>query len=489
MKNAPNIVFLVNDHQAYYRHGWDGGPQIQRPNFDRLAAGGVAFARSYTACPLCGPARRTLLTGLFPHNHGELKNDYNHPFDKPTYTEILAANGYRNCYYGKWHAGPGTALDHACEGFCYPTYNNPYTKPEYKAYLERTGLPEPEILVERVFRGERPQSGKGLAEGARYRQQGRWCEEQATGIMLTPKETHEAFFLASLACDKLRELAGKQRPFSLRVDFWGPHPPYFPTQEFADLYDPATIPEYGNFADNLATKPEIYRIDAALKISENRRLITPNPLPWTEWQHVLARCYAHVSMVDAAGGLILDALDELGLSENTLVVWTSDHGDAVGSHGGHFDKDCYMPEEVLRVPLALRWPRRLPAGCQMAALVSNVDLAPTLLDAAGIGFPDSVDGRSLLSLCAGEGRDWRDDLLCEIHGHIYGDHIGRLVVTDRYKYIVNQGDMDELYDLHGDPYEMVNLIDDAAHASILADMRRRLAAWQRKTGDPAQQGT
>jgi arylsulfatase A-like enzyme len=482
MDSRPNVLFLLNDHQAYYRHGWDSGPKIQRPHFERLASEGIVFERAYTACPLCGPARRTMLTGLLPHSHGEIKNDMNAPYTHELYLDTLAAIGYRNYYYGKWHAGPGTAYDHHCEGFSYPSYNNPYTKPEYKAYLERNGLPEPEILIERSFDPWK----EGLREGERYRQQAAWCNEHASGIMVTPKETHEAFFLASLACDRLRTLAESKddQPFALRVDFWGPHQPYFPTQEFADLYNPEDIPEYGNFGDDLRNKPEIYRSEANLPLNKDGRIIVPNPLPWSEWQKVLARCYAQITLVDAAGGMILDTLDELGFANNALVVWTTDHGDALACHGGHFDKRSYMPEEMVRIPLAIRYAGYIAPGQRSDRLVSNIDLAATLLDAAGTGFQDDVHGRSLLPLCTGQGTRWRDDLVCETHGH-GEDHIGRLVVTEQYKYVANQGQMNELYDLENDPYELVNLVNHPAYRDMLLDMKSRLSEWQHKTRDDA----
>lgn len=480
MNKRPNIIYMLNDHQAYYRHGWDGGPRVQRPNFERLGSEGITFDRAYTACPLCGPARRTMLTGLFPHNHLELKNDTGHPFDREVYLDLLAAGGYANYYYGKWHAGPGTALDHRCEGFNYPSYNNPYTKPEYKAYLKRNHLPEPEILIERSF-----WEGRGIAEGETYHQDKRWCNEHAVGTMTTPNETHEAFFLAHLAVEKLKELAssGSDAPFSLRVDFWGPHQPYFPTREFADMYDPSEIPEYGSFRDNLHNKPEVYRTEANYPIGKNGKLVQPSALLWSEWQKVLARAYAQITLTDAAGGLILDALDELGFNENTLVIWSTDHGDAVACHGGHFDKRSYMPEEMVRIPWAMRLPGRIPAGQVSQNLVSNIDLAPTILDAAGLSFSRPVDGRSLLPMASGEDRSWREDLMSETHGH-GEDHIGRLVVNDRYKYVANAKQIDELYDLENDPFELENLISEAKFAGVVEEMRRRLDAWQRRTGDP-----
>ncbi|HBQ65031.1 MAG TPA: hypothetical protein DD727_08985 [Clostridiales bacterium] len=484
MAKQPNLVFLLNDHQLHYRHGWEEGPRIQRMYFDRLAAEGVRFDRAYSVCPLCGPARRSMLTGLYPHHHGEIHNDINHPFDRDTYLDLLATAGYRNFYFGKWHAGPGNAHDHHCEGFSYPSYNNPYTKPEYREYLERHHLPEPEILVEKNFLWKKD------TEGCIIRQDMGWCNEHASGLMLTPRETHESFFLASLACDQLRELSrqrsdsNENRPFSLRVDFWGPHQPYFPTMEYARLYDPKEIPVYGNFNDTLKDKPDTYHEEGNAGISMNGRLIQPNPIPWKEWQKVLARCYAQITQVDAAGGMILNCLAELGLDDNTLVVWSADHGDALACHGGHFDKRAYMPEEMLRIPMAIRFPGKIPPGQCSDQLVSNMDIPVTLLDASGLNFPGGCDGRSLLEVASGTGSGpvGQDDLMCESYGH--GQKVfARILLTERYKYIHTRNYMDELYDLQKDPYELNNLAVRQDCREILMDMQRRLKKKQAEVGD------
>jgi len=477
--DKPNIIFLLNDHQAYYRRGWDGGPRPQRPHFDRLASEGVNFTHAYTACPLCMPARRTMLTGVFPHNHRLLQNNETvEPSSHDVYLDLLAREGYRNSYFGKWHSGPGCAYDHHCEGYSYTSYGNPYTTPEYKAFCEARGLPTAQHLIERDFAHSQR---KVMAEGELYRCEDDWCNEHASGVTVTPKETHESFFLANLACEKLRELAGSEQPFHLRVDFWGPHQPYFPTQEFVDLYNPEDIPVYGNFHDELTNKPEIYRREGNEPLHKDGTIIVPNPLPWSEWQKVLARCYAHITMVDAAGGMILDTLDELGLADNTCVVWTTDHGDALACHGGHFDKSSYMPEEMMRVPMAVRWPGRIGSGQVSDKLVSLIDVAPTLLDVAESEFGNPVDGTSLVPLCTGDA-EWRDDLMGVTHGH--GERIeGRMLATERYKYIATRGQMQELYDLDADPYELNNLIDDPAYGDVLNDLRQRLRAWQTRTGD------
>ena len=212
MSQRPNIVLLVNDHQAHYRHGWDGGPRPQRPNFDRLAAAGIAFERSYCAVPLCGPSRRTLLTGLYPHNHGNYYNYSNSPYDHEVYLSRLAQAGYRCFYFGKWHAGAGTALDFDCAGFSLEDYGNPYITSEYGDYLRKRNLPPAEHQVEYVFdsfvmKREFP----NLSVGAPYSSERYWCGEHASGITTTPKETHEAFFLADMACEQLEALAAGRR--------------------------------------------------------------------------------------------------------------------------------------------------------------------------------------------------------------------------------------------------------------------------------------
>jgi arylsulfatase A-like enzyme len=478
MANRPNIVFILNDHQAFYGHGqMAGGPKIKRPYYERLASEGIKFTRAYTACPLCGPARRTMLNGLFPHSHGEIKNDSNHPFEYETYLESLAKIGYKNYYYGKWHAGPGTAHDHYCEGFNYNGYNNPYTKPEYKNYLKKRNLPSFQVKIKHSFQSN-------LEENKLYTPEMTWYTENAIGTMTTPKETHETFFLANLAREKLIEIAqsGNTQPFHLRVDFWGPHQPFFPAQEFLDLYDPENIPEYPNFADDLKDKPEIYKYEHHFRISKNGKIIIPNPLPWSTWQEILAYNYAQQTMVDEAGGMILEALDELGLVENTIIVWLSDHGDSVGCHGGHFDKNAYMPEEMMRILLAIKYPSEISAGQVCSELVSNIDIVPTILEVAGTKVKHSFHGTSLIPLSTKNINQWREDLMCQTYGH-FTSHLGRLVVTDRYKYIWNDGDMDELYDLREDPFELTNLIQNHDCNDIIEDMKKRLTAWRQETGD------
>lgn len=487
MAKRPNILLLVHDHQAYYRHGWDKGIRPRTPHFDQLASQGARFERSYCSSPMCGPSRRTLLTGLYPHNHRNYYNYSNPPYNHEVYLDNLASAGYANYYYGKWHAGHGTAQDFHTEGLSFTDYGNPYTSDAYQEYLARNNLPRAEHHIERIFDNEvfRVQF-PNLKEDFSYSCDGYWCGEHAVGITTTPRETHESFFLASLACDRLDQLAASsEEPFHLRVDFWGPHQPHFPTREYAAMYDPEDIPEYGNFREDFSTKPEYYRHDPNKPISnEDDLLIQPNPLNWGEWQHIIARAFAHITMIDDAAGMILNKLEELGLAENTMVMWTGDHGDALASHGGHFDKGSYMTEEVIRVPLAIRWPGRIEPGQVLDEFVSGVDIAPTILDAAGTGFINPVDGTSFLPLFQEPAPKWREDLLVETYGHGFGTReIGRLVLWKDYKYVHFQNYGPELYDLQADPYELHNIINHPDLQDTVRELSARLQRLLDETGD------
>lgn len=481
MNKRPNLLFIMADHQLNYRHGWDFGPKIRRPNFERLGREGVDFTRAYSSNPLCGPTRRCVLTGLYSHKHGEILNDVNVPYTRRSYLKILADAGYDSYYFGKWHAGPGTAFDHGCKGFCYPSYGNPYLTKEYAAYRQRLGLPQPKILIEGTMDPWR----RDLIPGQVYEQTKEWTNEQAMGILLTPKETHEAFFLADCVCRQLEALKERdsEQPFSVRLDFWGPHDPYFVTKEFADLYDPSEIPRYPSFDNRLEDKPDCYRKEHNLGISdENQRLIIPNPIPWETWQLWLARCYAHISMVDAAAGLVLDKLKELGLDKNTLVIWTADHGDALACQGGKFDKASYMAEEVLRIPLAMKWPGVIRPGQTSDALVSNLDVPVTLLAAAGEQFDYTPDGLDMLALIRSGFKDRRPFFVSETYGHLH-KNVAKTLLESRYKYTENKEDISELYDLATDPYELKNLALLPAYEPVKARMAAQLRRWIAETGD------
>lgn len=475
----PNIVMLVTDHQVWRHHS----PIM--PNFDRFREEGVSFDNAACTTPLCGPVRRTLLTGLYPHNHRNLYNQTPAEFIEDTYLDALWRNGYRNYEFGKWHAGTGTALDHHAEGFSIPDYGNPYTTDTYRKYLERNGLESARHDIFRVF----PNDGTSkqfprLKDGEKdYECNGTWCGEQAVGLTVTPKETHESFFLSSLACEQLEELSkdDSDAPFSLRVDFWGPHHPFFPTKEYLDMYKDVDFPEYPNYRDNLDNKPKTYRHMNRPIADENGNMIIPSIFSWNEWSEMLKYVYAQSTMIDDAAGMIIKTLDSLKFNRETIVIWTSDHGDAFASHGGMFDKGSFMTEEITRIPMVMRIPG---FKGHRDAMVGSIDIAPTILDYAGTTMGNRIDGTSLRPIIEGSRADVRNGIMLETYGQGYRDKTyARALVRKRWKYITTRNDIDELYDLENDPYELNNLAKNHEYADIISEMESELQTIATNTGD------
>ena len=195
--------------------------------------------------------------------------------------------------------------------------------------------------------------------------------------------------------------------------------------------------------------------------------------------------YEQYSYIDTAVGRLLDELEKKGLAENTIVIYTADHGDALASHGGLVDKAGDMMEEVMHIPLVIRWPG-MEAGRSCGELVSNLDLTPTVLQAAGITIPDYMDGKSLAGLLRGENAGFREDLLAEHFGHFGIRAAQRVLYYENWKYIATEGDVHELYDLEEDPFERQNLIRLPQYAGIRDEMRCRLVARMDALGDDSE---
>lgn len=487
----PNIVYIVQDHQSYYGHGVTGGVGPKRPNFEKFASEGCFFSDARCVSPLCGPARRCMLTGVYPHTSGQVFNENDPPFNTDVTLDRLYEAGYKNYYYGKWHAGPGDAQDHHAEGFSMHSYGNPYLTDVYRDFCKRKGIPEAVHHIEHSFmtksyieQGYFP----GFKDGADYQCRTGWCGEHASGITVTPKESHESFFLANLACERLEKIAEEKddSPFCLQVHFWGPHQPFFPTKEFADLYNPEDITLPPSFIDDLSNQPDVFKDELSLPLGdENGHIRIPSVLSLKTWREILARCYGHISMIDAAGGMIVDKIKELGLMDNTLIIWATDHGDALASHGGHFDKDSHMSEEVMRVPLAIQYPGHIPSGHVDSSFVFTPDTAVTMMAAAGIEMRNHVDGISLIDLVNGRIPP-RDSLMCESYGHGYGKTvISRAVYSeDGWKYVVTAHDLEQLYNLNDDPYEMNNLSNIKGYEEKIIEMRNLLKKNQKASLDP-----
>ena len=454
---SPNLLVMLTDQQRIDTVGAYGSPICQTPVLDRFAQTAAVFDQAYTVCALCSPARASIYTGLYPHHHGMERNEIEFRDDARLVSQDLIDAGYVCSIVGKWRCGVDTLpRDVGVEGMSVPGYGNARKTPEYRAYLDRTGL-EPAAVE---------------AEGAG------WANNTVLmGRMSGPVEASVPYFLAEGAIAALRRYRDAGQPFLLFLNFWGPHAPYLPSEPYASMYDPAAIPPWPNFADTYEGKPVAHRRYRDSFYGEGNPVRT-----WDEWSKWVARYYGFMTQIDAQMGRVLDALDELGLADSTAVIASTDHGEHAGAHGGVHDKEMLMYQETYHIPFMLRLPGQT-AGTRVAQPVTNLDITPTLLDLAGVEPQRPLDGRSLAPLARGEAQPERGDtVLCVFNGH----HIlyqSRLVTDGAMKYIFNPTDYDELYDLHADPWELHNLIGDPAYAEALKALRVRMEAHLREAGD------
>lgn len=475
----PNILFIITDHQAFYGHDREGEFEYKWPVFENFCSQGVRFSRAYSVCPLCTPARASMLAGVYPSSHGLMWNtDYAdmHDFreEQRLYSHYLSEAGYRNAYVGKWHCGKNKlAVDYGMEGWSLADYGKVYMSEAYKSYAAERDLGDARVRIE--YNLNHPEwNGRTLM----LHHPSPWRFMNGSGVLIGPPEAHEENFVAHLAIEKLKELVKTGEPWSLVASFWGPHQPYFPTEPYASMVDAKSIPEYPTFNDDLQGRPLRYILHR--DFSHRSRYEWPK---WSTWQRILARAYGQGYQTDAAIGQILETLEKSGQAENTLVIWCADHGDALASHGGLWDKASTYIEEVARVPMAVRWPVGFKGGKRKDEIVSNMDVTATILEAAGIKAPRFMHSRSFLPLCRdGGGADWPEYTVAEHHGH--GEHITqRIIIGKRYKYVAALFDGDELYDLQKDPFERNNLIDSAEHRGVKEQLRKRIIEHIEKNDD------
>jgi arylsulfatase A-like enzyme len=432
----PNVLVIMVDQQCYDCIGYAGMRPVATPNIDRLASEGAWFEHAFTPTPLCCPARLSFLTGRRPESHGSLWN-YDQelpaqalPADQPTWLRALQQLGYRSGYLGKWHVHP----DNDPTAYGYVDYVDD------ASYAEILADRHPEAHYEQELLGERDP---------------------------VPERDARPAWLAGRAAELLREYASGGRPWHLRVDFWEPQLPSRPAGRFADMYEADTIAPWDSFAEDFSDKPYIQRQQLL-----NWRL---EDWTWDDWAPVVARYRRIVSQVYAAIGSLLEALEEAGAADDTLVVYTTDHGDMCGAHR-MMDKHYVMYDDVVRVPLAVRWPERIAAGQHRDELACHLlDLAPTILEAAGVAWSQPLHGRSLLPLLTGEHvQEWPDHVVSTYNGQQFGLYTQRMIRDLRWKYVWNTVDVDELYDLEADPHELHNRVHDDSCAATLAELRRRL---------------
>lgn len=468
MKQTPNILLLLTDQQATHTLSCYGAPVAKSPHIDQLARDGIRFDRSYTPCALCTPARASLLTGLYPHNHGALFNTGAYMrFNETqtgeglhTYVEQLKSAGYQTAYSGKWHAGiAATAQDIGFKGFSLPDYGNIRSCPEFRAYLKKIGQETPKKTIEFVAEGGPPEKSGGNFSG--------WI----SGTI----ESAPCHYVANRALSELREQAKSSDPWFMAVNFWEPHAPYLPTEDFKDSFDPSQIKEWVSFNDSLHNRPRLNQILLDTVFPGAR------DASWKVWATAISRYYAQAAMVDYEVGRLISFLAQNDMYEDTLIIFASDHGESIGVHGGAFDKGGLAYEEVYKIPLIIKLPDQVHAGETRSSLVSLFDLAPTICDRVNQPLTD-IDAASLWPVIYDGDVSGRQYLLAEDHGHRvpFGQ---RILWGSRYKYVWNLSDTDELYDLQDDPAELHNRIQDQSLSAVLSEFREEMYQQVISNGD------
>lgn len=431
----PNLLIIVADQCRYDCIGYAGIYPVRTPHLDRLASEGVWFSEAYTPIPLCSPARQAFLNGSRPESFGGLWN-YGLglaipalPPERFSWPRELAGR-YASCYIGKWGVHPQHGP--AAYGF-----DRSIGEQDYAAYRRQQGYPLPQA---NGYFGE------------------------TDSAPLTHARTH---WLARQASEQVSALSKSGRPWHVQLHFPEPHPPCRPSPPFAEMYDAQSVPMWHNFRDTFRNKPYI----------QKQQLYNwgVHDWDWEDWAPVAARYYGIISQMDDAVGLLLQTLEETGQADNTIVVFTADHGDLCGAHR-MMDKHYVMYDDIVKVPFIVRWPNRAAAGRRCDAFVCPMlDLPPTFLEEARIGLPDHLHGRSLLALLSGETPAvWREEAVATYNGQQFGLYTQRMIRTRDWKYVWNTTDIDELYDLRQDPGELDNRIDDHSCKELVGELRRRL---------------
>ena len=471
----PNILWICSDQQRYDTLGCTGNPWVRTPNLDRLASCGVLFDRCYTQSPVCTPSRAGFLTGRYPRTTRCRQNGQSIPADEVLVPKVLSDAGYVCGLSGKLHLSPchpracramerriddGYAVFHWSHHPAREERAASWPGNEYGAWLKEQNA----AFERKPFRG------------SRYVRQG------------PPEALHQTTWCVQKAITFIERAAAYGEPWLFSVNMFDPHhafdPPAALLERYAHVLDDIPLPAFRE--GELAGKSRFQRMDHRGAYNNPRGMAYDD---MTESDHRLVRAayWAMVDLIDRQVGRLLTTLETSGQLENTVVIFTSDHGEMLGDHGIYL-KGPHFYEPAVRVPLIVAGPGVQEPGRRTGALVELDDLAPTVLDLAGVDRPAGMQARSLLDVLEG-GDAHRADVYCEYYNampwHRDPEAHATMVRTDRHKLVVYHGIGEgELYDLTADPGETRNLWNEPAAAGAKTDMLVRLCDRMAWTVDP-----
>ncbi len=462
-----NVLLLLSDQHRPGALGVNGDAVARTPNLDAFAKTGTRFDHAYSASPVCVPSRASLLTGLWAHNHGAFNNASPWPYVHQTMAHHFARAGYITALIGKMHFN-----DAQTHGFDY--------RLDFNDWMQYLG-PKTKLFADEI--GNRPNSGSGLPQiGELWKESGDpWAGNVDDGDRLgyaavggpskLEERDHFESFVTRESIRFLKQYATR-RPFFLISSYLKPHDPFTPAQRFYNMFRAAdmSIPKTWHKV-NLATVP------AEIRESIQNDWITPELAndPETIKRHI-AVYYACLAQMDDNVGQMLRALREMGLEDDTIVVYTSDHGEMLGDHGLWQKMVFYEPS--VGVPLMVRVPGMTKPGERSQTLVSLVSLLPTLLELCGIPAPSGIDGESLVGDLREPGRV-RDTTVYSEYA-LGSKRAKAMIRTGDYKYVAYSHDSpDEMFNLRDDPEEMDNLAIQPRFAGRAEELKAKLFAWHK----------
>ena len=444
----PNILFIMVDEMKWNVMSCAGHPIVKTPHLDQLAREGTRFATAYTVAPICTPSRYSFFTGRYAHVHGSTDNSTPPREPQVLLPAILKHAGYQTAISGKLHFIPNN-LDYSFDYFWSFASEGPGKLPSWPEDIEK-------------------KHGRGARAGWRFSRSPTTRSAATSASSTYPKDDSQTFWITDRAVDFLGQ-RDKARPFFLFVSYLDPHSPSHLCEPYWSMFDAEKMPLPPTFKHD-ASKPSA--------TAANRHEVNDPKIV----KAMTAAYYAKVTMVDDNVGRLLAQLRELGLAENTLIVFTADHGNMLGDLNRWFKGAMY--EGSTRIPLLMKAPPASPFAAQfnrgevVSNIVENIDVMPTLCEMAGVPLPaQGIQGRSMTALVAGKATDWKN--------RAFAERISTMVRTPQYKLIRNarkaqrDGGEYELYDLTKDPLETNNLASDPGHAAVLKELAAQLEAWQK----------
>ncbi len=463
-KRKPNLLFLWTDEQRADTIDIYGNKKIQSPNMSALARQSVVFQNAYVSQPVCTPSRSTVMTGLWPHQSGCIQNNIPVGETTPALPELLGDSDYRTGYFGKWHLGDELFAQHGFEEW--RSIEDIYQK-HFRPGRDRTAISDYSKWLRSL--GYKPDG-----------EIGEFSRKFASEL---PIEHSKPKFLETQTCDFLRR--HRDEPFALYVNFLEPHMPFF--GPLNSLHKPEDVDLPVNFNDLIEeTEPRQAR-NRVSKYAGNYS-VGLDLSKEQGWRQLIARYWGLVNELDRSVGAILSTLAELGLDDNTIVVYTSDHGDMMGSH--KLVEKSLMYQEAMRVPLMIRAPQLGLAPRVVEGHFSHIDLVPTVLDMMGAGVKGGLPGKSLMPTMRGEKTalepvfaEW-NSATKEPGGKAMVDPSARAVITqDGWKLCLYDDDLHQLYDLNKDPGETTNVFTQPENREVITRLSGLIHGWQGKAGD------